>query len=244
MWVILDEDAVEPTANIQEISDLRESFSKLAFSFCNELVVTRTHAEDFRKHVAALPLSLNSRINFPISKSIDDVENLNTLTNLFYLLNANVWNFFDYQVLQYVITKFGSDAIQGSMREYISNFKEFEETTTLHDIFEHWPGQMQKLPGYAEVIVNLDGDPKQCTLAHLNMLRHHICARFLPPLSEYAMRYCKHRKDNFQVIWILPSDLAVKLRQVVGKPESQDFLRMYQTFLSIKLDSEFTPGIQ
>ncbi len=229
-------------SEIQAASELRETFSDLAVSLIKELVEKHTSAEEFRKSIATLPLSLNKKTTLPIN-NVDQIENLMLLTDLFHLLNANIWNFFDYQVLEYVIDKFGSDAIQDTMSQFISSFRKFEQNTVLYDFFECYPGRMQKLPGYTEVTANIDGNPKHFTLAELNQFRHNVCIKFLPPLSEKAMLFYKHQRDDFSITWILPSDLARQLQIASTSPENHEFFQKHRVILSVNLEEEEDKGV-
>ena len=182
---------MEQLSEIQAASELRECFTDLAVSLIKELVDNHTLAEELRKYMATLPLSLNKKITLPMKSHEDPIQNLAFLTDLFHLFNVNVWNFFDYHILKYVIDKFGSDDIRDSMAQYVSNFKKFEENTLLYNFFECWPGRMQKLPGYTDVVTRIDENPKYYTLAELDQFRQSICSKLLPPLSEKAMFYYK-----------------------------------------------------
>ena len=236
---------LESCSAIQAGSELRESFCNMAALLLRHLIENNTSAEKLRKHIAALALSLSSKTNVPIKQGVDQVENIMNLSDLFHYLNANIWNFFDYHLLKYVIHQLGGDLENDLIKRYISNFRSYEQSTLLLDFFESWPGRMMKPPGYAEVTTSIQADPQHYTLAQLNKLRQHICTKFLPSNSEYAMLYYKHQPERkgIHVTWIMPPGLAVRLKEASSHPDAHDFLKKYQATLHITADTSVKRGM-
>ena len=164
---------VEFCSTIQAISDLCESFTHISESYLRDLTENKTRAEELRKLLILLPLSLDSHINTPIHQNVDEIENTKKLSAFFNLLNERMWNFFDYCVLKYLIDQLGNDHVRDLMKRYTFDFALFEQNTPLHSFFENWPGRMMKPAGYAEVTTSIQADPQHYTLAQLNKLRQH-----------------------------------------------------------------------
>lgn len=225
------------------MSELRESFAELSEYLLKDLI-NHARAEDLRKVVTTLPLFLNSKTNEIISSDIGKIENISKLSDLFHFFHHNLWNFFDYQVLEHIIEKLGSDLVKDSMRRYTAHFKEFEENTSLSSFFESWPGRSQTLKGYVQVTATINSSLLSYTVVQINKLRQFICKKYLPPLSQYAMLYYKPLRENGQVTWILPSGQAKALKQAIEQPGVSDFLeKNFQVALLVPED-DTSPGTQ
>lgn len=112
---------MEPTlyfSGIHTVSELQRVFSDVTVSLLRHL--SNIKAEEFRSYVALLPLSLNTRkISTTMKAYMGQIEDIKCLTDLFHYLDANLWNFFDHQVLKCIIDEFGSEDIRETMKSYI-----------------------------------------------------------------------------------------------------------------------------
>jgi hypothetical protein len=161
----------------------------------------------------------------PIEKAIeaDDEEALNAL-HMF--LNASMWNFLDYHLLEHIIKEFGSESLKLSMQRYVQDLDEFKINTTMRDLMECWPGQVKMPSQYCEVILKIDKDPSFCTVAELSDLRRELCIQFWPRLSEYAQFILLHRRQwEDLVMWRFPSELTSELEKALDKPKTHALLR-------------------
>ena len=132
-----------------------------------------------------------------------------------------MWNIIDYNLLEYIINKFGSGSLKESMKGYVSKLEGFRQNTSVYQFTKWWPGRSQKFPDYIEVRMKVEQDSESYTLEDLNKIRQGMCKNFLPPLSEYAVFHYKHRLGCFMITWIMPLDFAIMLRQkVISQPKS------------------------
>ena len=228
---------------IQSASELREHFDQIAMSQLDHLLMSRTHANDVRRIVADLPfLSLSGKTDDPVAQGIGNIKNTRIVTDLFDFLHTNMWNFFDYHLLAHFVRCLGNDLVKDSMQQYISNFGEFEESTSLNNFFESWPGCKQKLPSYVSVLASIGGSLEHYTVAKLNRLRQYICDKYLPPQSHYAMLFYKHQREKMEVMWVIPLELAAILKKAIGQPETcEDLYTKFQVIISIP-EIDVSPG--
>lgn len=125
MYLVADvekyESSLEPTEclrRIQAASELQKLFSELEVSLFSELVDGNIPAKGFQRYIDSLPLSLKKSFRIPLDRDVGD-DTKGYLIDLFHFLNANLWNFFDHEVLTSVINRFGSSGLQSSVKKYI-----------------------------------------------------------------------------------------------------------------------------
>ena len=113
------------------------------------------------------------------------------------------------------------------MRQYVSDFKNFQRNTTLYHFAQCWPGRQKKPLEYVEVTAELHLDPKTCTLDRLDELRKDIQKKFFPSLSEYisTLLHDKNKKGSFIITWILPPQLADQLIRGAIRPENHSYFK-------------------
>ena len=210
----------------ENISKLETTLSELAFCLLRELREKSISVDDIVDYLCVVPLSFNREIYNLIHNKIDEIEDEKNLRRFIILLNT-VWNFLDYHLLEYIIIKFGSKSLKESMRQYISEFENFQRNTTLYHFAQCWPGRQKKPPEYVEVTAKLRLDPKTCTLNMLDELRKSIQRKFFPSLSEYinTLLHGKHMLGSFVITWILPPQLADQLIRAANRPENHSFFK-------------------
>ena len=190
-----------------------------------ELKQNGVKATDIIDHISVLPLSLMQGYYRSTKESFDELEKRETLTGLFHFLSAQVWNFIDYHLLEYVISEFGSQHLKQCMEQYAADLKEYKNHTTVHDFMQSWPTR-QKPPSYDDITVKLDKDPKLYTMRELDEFRQSLGVEFWPRLSDYAKFVTYHYSQAegcFKVTWILPPGLVSEFEEVARSPKGQAF---------------------
>ena len=189
------------------IEALECEISRLAASFLEELATSQIDTKKICAQIFFLPLSLKRELSYPISEHAEDLRK-KTLNQLFVYLDGAIWNFIDYELLEHLISSFGSDTLSHEMQSYIDKLQMFKSQTTISQLIEFWPGRMEVPPTYSELKAEVDLDPNECTLEELNSLRKELRKRFLPPLSEYALLYFKFNKGSVIVTWLIPNEFV------------------------------------
>ena len=207
----------------KNILKLEDSLSELVHRFLGELRERNIPVSDIINYLTSIQWSKNKEVYNLVHEKMDEMEDVRHLINLL----STVWNFLDYHLLEYIIIKFGSESLKESMRQYVSDFENFQQNTILYDFAQCWPGRQKKPPEYAEVIAELCLDPKTCTLNMMDELRKDIQRKFFPSLSEYisTLLHDKHRMGSFAITWILPPQLADQLIKDANQPENHSFFK-------------------
>lgn len=207
-------------------SQLNVTFHSITKSLLEDLCQNKIRATDIVNHIAILPLSLIKESYASTSPVADELEDKKTLAGLLSFLNACVWNFIDYHLLEYIIEGFGSKHLKQRMKEYVKDLEQFERNTTISELIKDWPKGKEKPPEFDKLTMKIDKSPHSCTLKELNDIRQNMCIKFWPRLSEYAqyiMYHYKHSEGCFIVTWIFPSDLALELKKFANKPSGHVF---------------------
>ncbi len=226
-----DSDSPEIEAVQSNIRTLEDTLSDLAVSFMAELRQKGIQAESVIDWCSNVPRSMNREgvIDALENKELEDNK---TLSSLFRFLGTQVWNFIDYHLLEFIISRLGSESLQQRMKDYVSRLQEFRRSTSMSSFIQSWSGRFQKPEGYDEVTATFSNDAQSCTIEFVDQLRRQLQEKLLllPPLSKFcAMLYYKHKIGCFVVTWILPQNLADTLKKniLAELPQISDFLQEY-----------------
>ena len=173
-----------------------------------------------RADIAILPEMLIKEAYTTVDKAAPDLETKDTLTGLFSFLNACVWNFMDYHLMEHVLEIYGSEELKSLMAEYVCDLKALMSCMTVSQLMECWPGQVEVPEGFDEASAKIDIDPDRVTIAEMNLFREKLCVEFLPRLSKYTKYVMHHRKVKkgcFSITWMFPSSLTSKLEKAAQK---------------------------
>ncbi len=136
-----------------------------------------------------------------------ELKEKKTLSSLFRFLGTQVWNFIDYHLLEFIISRLGSESLQQRMKDYVSRLQGFCRSTSMSSFIQSWLGRFQKPEDYDEVTATFDTDARSCTIEFVDQFRRQLQEKLLllPPLSKFcAMLYYKHKKGGFMVTSLPP----------------------------------------
>ncbi len=219
-----------------EICRLQDDFSSMASCLLRELDMKKCDVESVRSRLTILPERVNKEIflSLPIEESSDNSSSIQVIFNF---LNAKVWNFVDYHLLKFMVDTFGSDELKTQMSHYIEQLERFLMATPVSSFITCWEGHNTKpSQSYSEFEVKFTPENSEAfTMQTLNNFRRNIQAKFLPPLSEYAVLHYRHRFGCFIVTWILPSDFARHIEEgIVELKHCKIFEKYFVEYISIQ----------
>lgn len=176
-----------------------------------ELKDKEVNIEHITKYIISLPFKLKSQ-----KPDIDC---------LFKYLNATIWNFIDYTLLECIIHQFGSAQLQREMENYVTDITNFSRQTTVSQFSAYWPGRMDTPTRYSELTARINTDPDVRTIEQLILLKKDLCKQFLPPHSEFAMMFCNCTctSDSIELKWLIAIDLVVTLMTEIYRPVNSSF---------------------
>ena len=192
-----------------EFLSLGEKFQKFVEN--NQYTV-----KDLRSKLSWLPRDVNSHV-FPLWSRVQDLVKENAmLDTLFSVLNADVWNFLDYYLLEHFIKTLADPELQKMVNEYIRKLDRFKETTLVQHFIECWPGHNRDLSIVSdckELIITFNRN--DITLKDLDDFRNNLRRKYFPPLSDFASLLYYHRLKTGSIIvsWLIHSELAALLEE-------------------------------
>ena len=213
-----------------KIENLEDQFDNLQTRIINELSTkSGITVHNLLNQLTRLPLSLRREYESSITKRM---RRMRTETQVNVHLNP-LTSFIDYGLIEYVIKKYGSDALKRDMLSYCSEMVVFMKETTIKQLIDHFPGQTEIPPKFSLIEAKIGDDASKCTLEQLNRLRKRYCSKV--KLSDIVFHLVAVVESNsFIVRWIVLSaiieDIVKSTRNV-----DQSFYQEYK-ITSLTLD--------
>ena len=167
--------------------------------------------ESVSARLRALPHRLSEDTNMEYIKKLSsyNAEKPKTLKELFLELNQCCWNYFEYELLQFVIkSNRCSKALENRMEEYAKDMKRFKANTTIAKFMEHGRRlhKVKKLPEHHKVVKTKQHiDPAETTLSCLDHVREDIWSNM--KLSEcIRCQTWEMRMGCLEIEWIVPEE--------------------------------------
>ena len=202
-----------------QIDCFETRFCDLSASLYAELCDKGFKPIDITRYIFSLPLGVNREVSGVVSPNTSDIGRKEDIHQLFEFLNRCLWNFIDYNLLEYIVSKVASSDLKHSMAQYVKDISEFRQNITVSDLIECWKGRKECPENFCQVQIIVDMHPTECTLEHLNSLRISLCKACLPPLSEYALIHYKFEESSVLLTWLISTELALVLMKRVNSSE-------------------------
>ena len=148
---------------------------------------------------------------------LPELEDKKVVHNLFYYLSP-LFTFIDYELLQYLVSKFGSQGLKQEMTSYTEKVKLFKKYTTIGELIDCWPGLKVPQIDHELLRVKFAGDPKSYTLEKLDYFRN----RFFNELrrSEFvtvSILMLVESANSFIAVWFIPTVAVQELTEAISQ---------------------------
>ena len=225
--------AVSDTA--ERIEALESQFDSLHRQLMSEIIENETlSGMELLRALTMLPISLRKEYESLIQQMLPSLDMKGTVTELFLRLSP-LFRFIDYELLGYLISKFGSLKLQEDMKLYVSKIQIFMRETTVADLMDYWPGDEQPHLNYSKLKAKFSSDPKSYTLERLNNFRRKFCSKVR--LSEFIFSLVLLESgESFFITWLVPTVVTSELKMITRKIE--DIFYREECVLMISLDQE------
>jgi hypothetical protein len=170
-----------------------------------------------------LPLKLRREYESRIQSMLPELEKKEAVRNLFNLLNP-LFTFIDYELLQYLISKFGSKGLKQEMMSYIEKVQLFKEITTIDELIKHWPGLEAPQIDYKMLRSKFDKDPKSYTLEELDSFRKRFYSKIRR--SEFvtiSILMLVELANSFIAVWFIPTLAVQELTEAISQVDRTFF---------------------
>lgn len=165
------------------IKTLEEQFYCIHDHLVNELSSGGTSVDQVLQVLMNLPFTFRKEYESTIQNMLPELEKKEVVRNLFYRLYP-LFTFIDYELLQHLVSKLGSQMLKQEMTSYTENVKFFKKITTIGELTGCWPGLEVPQIDHKVLRVKLAGDPKSFTLEKLDYFRNRFynklrCSEFV-----------------------------------------------------------------
>ena len=198
-----------------EVKKLEKEFSKLTYRLLRQLKKEKKSVDDLTTMISSLPGDIKLYVYDSWMKIVG--QTFNNLDSLFTKLNAEVWTFLDYYLVNHIIDELNLEDLSLKMTEYIGAIQEFKKRTLVMPFIECWKGHPRNIPDYEKVAIKLNDT--NITLARLDNLREGLQKAFFPSLSSCAacIYYDHLDKGCFIVSLLFPNELVKILKESIGQ---------------------------
>ena len=218
--VLLDKESVR-----QHVRQLQTRFRDLVINTYRILV--REHVDVdlrcFRSSLLALDVFQKHEHQQFINDHLMKIDPAMTFDDLWAKLN-NYWNFLNFDLLEHIVSIFGSEELKQKMESYKHDLQSFRKATRVCDFISCWPvrGQTPPKKELRKFVAKMKHDWDNCTLEDLETLRGVITRKFFIP--GFAFRLRKIKKGCIAITWLVPAALVQTLQETIETTSSDFFL--------------------
>ena len=185
-------------------------------------VNSKMEASLFLSRITYLPVSARNQHRSFIKENLTNIPPPLTFVNIWTILNL-YWDFLNYDLLEHVVSNFGSDHLKQQMQDYVVELSTFKQTTRLCDFIESWPCRDDEPPEdrLKKVVVKMRHEWSQCTLQDVESFKKALVHKFFLPefdiLLQAAIEGC------VCVTWLTSPSIATLLQQNLVNIETEFF---------------------
>lgn len=195
-----------------QIDRFEEWFEDLQLGARKEIEQRKHSVEKIKERLTVLPSTIMKQHHqYVIEIITQQCGPFPSVLEMFMYLNLHCWNFFEYNLLKYVIEKFCSSTLRSDMARYARQMQWFQQETTVFDFIKYGRCRLAVEkpplpPRFKELVLEEDIDLKSYTLADLERFRLDSCSNLR--LSECALHLYSIRHNCIIVQWIFPEELT------------------------------------
>ena len=219
----------------QHVEQLEDCFLELTECTYEILVKKMIDVHRLRARLVSLDVSRRHEHQAFIDKHLMNVDQKMTLTDLWARL-GNYWDFLNFDLLEHVVNRFGSEDLKKEMKSYKCDLQSFRKATRLCDFISCWPvrGETPPETELREFVVKVGHQWDNCTLEDLETLKGVITRKFFLP--EFVLRLREIKKGCITIMWLIPEQFVMVLQVDIESTSSEFFLE--QKIETITIDGQ------
>ena len=153
------------------------------------------------------------RLRF-LKESRKEIRKATSVEDFFYVLNF-YWNCLNYSLLEYLIGKFGNEALKTRLNRYLADLQKFEKSTKVKDFVNTYRFNY-KLPPSSEVIaVKMKVKWADYTLDHVRELGQELVEAAC--LEEFTLFFSGGAISSIILMWAVPSSVGHLLAEAMDE---------------------------
>ena len=214
----------------QYVKQLEDCFCDLVY--CTYLLLTDKGIE--AHHLYAFLMALDLSRSKEHEEFIDNIfKSETTFRNLWRKL-CKYWNFLNFNLLEHVVSKFGSPDLKLKMNSYVCDLQKFRSATRLCDFVDCWPvtGEAPPTSDLRTFVVKMKLDWERCTLEDLETAKGVITHKFF--LQDFVLHLEKIEEGCIVVSWFVPVPFIKPLIETIQSNSTEFFVK--QKIESISID--------
>ena len=199
------------------IKTLVEEFDCLHERLVNEISEGGTPVKQVLRALTRLPFTFRTEYESKIQSMLPEIEERRVIDNLFYRLNP-LFTFIDYELLQHLISKFGSQELKREMASYTEKVQLFKKVTTIGELIDCWPGLEVPPIDYKRLRAKFADDPKSYTLEKLDSFRNRFYSKIRR--SEFvtvSILMLVESTNSFIAVWFIPTVAVQELIEAISQ---------------------------
>ena len=190
------------------LKELETEFNELQDQLVSELNLKGIAVYTILQAITKPPFEIRKTYETVIQNMLPDLEDRKSIHTLFFRLTP-LFTFIDYELLEHLISKFGSDDLKKSMKSYACRIKLFKRDTTISDMIDYWPGPSsvdEEEKYFKRLRAKFNGEPKTYTLEKLDNFRRIFFSQMR--LSEFVSVFILtslESASSFYAEWLIPT---------------------------------------
>ena len=207
----------------QHVKKFEDRFLELIDCTYDVLIEKGIDVHHLHARLISLDVSRKHEHQEFINNYLMNVDQETTFNNLWARLSS-YWNFLNFDLLEHVINKFGSEDLKQKMKSYKHELQSFRKATRLCDFISCWPVQGETPPEteLREFLAKMKHDWDNCTLEDLESLKGVITRKFFLP--KFALRLREIKEGCITIIWLIPAPFVKGLNEAIESTSSQFFV--------------------
>lgn len=229
---------------MERIQSLDKKFDqlhdKLVTTLTTKEISSQISVDTVLQSLTKLPFIFRCTYENAIRKMIPELEKQPTIHKLFLRINP-LFTFIDYELLEHLISKFGSQMLNKEMSVYADQVKLFKKETTVGDLIDVWPG-VDDNDNYTQLKIKFDDDPNTYTLEKLDDFRRRFCnmLRLSDYISVFILKSLK-AACSFYSVWLIPTVIATEVMDSASKVNSSFYEEENVVHVSLCLEKTLFP---
>ena len=203
----------------QQVKQLESRFLHLVYCTYLELLDKSINVDHFYGWLVMLDVS-RQREHQEFIESFDRGTHINDLWKKL----GSYWNFLNFDLLEHVVSGFGSEELKKKMESYESDLQSFRKATRLCDFIACWPvrGQTPPESELREFVAKVDYHWDHCTLEDLDMLEGVITRKLFLP--KFTLRLRGIKPGSVIIMWLIPAPFVKGLQEAIESTSSEFFM--------------------
>lgn len=174
--------------------------------------------QDMKVYLTSLSVSIKENTS-PLVFTSHQVEIIvyNTLPQIFQWLTLNgCWSFLNFYLLESLVDRYvPDDALTKRVAKFKEDMEIFKQEMKLADFLPAWSGRCPHVPasGFEPIILRVNKDWADCTLAHVAEMEGFLESRFL--INRFILRFANGCYGSVVIMWLIPSHVIAYLKEKI-----------------------------